>query len=182
MIEDELDIDNILEPKTVKKKVNAKRKGNRVERELCKLLTKRFETEFSRSVGSGNRWSQVHHMPEHAKKTLVGDICVPENFLWVIECKGGYEKDIDLNGVFDGNSRLDSFIEQSENDEGQSERKPVIFWKRSRKPWLAMVRENNCPNFDFEVSVNYKNWRIIKLEELLDNTNDDFWFRNEDSN
>ncbi|CAE7860273.1 unnamed protein product [Symbiodinium microadriaticum] len=179
MDENDLDIENILEEKTVKKKVNAKKKGNRVELALCKLLTKQFGKEFSRSVGSGNRWSQVHHMPEHAKKTLVGDICAPENFLWVIECKGGYEKEIDLNGIFTGNSRLDSFIEQSENDEGQSGRQPIICWKQSRKPWLAMVKDQHLVDHEFEVLLRYKNWNMVLLEELIEHTDEKYWFRDE---
>jgi len=179
MDEKDLQIENILEEKTVKKKINAKKKGNRVELTLCKLLTKHFDQEFSRSVGSGNRWSQVHHMPEHAKKTLVGDICVPENFKWVIECKGGYDE-IDLNGIFDGNARLDSFMEQSENDESQSGRQPMICWKRSRKPWLAMIKTEHIVDFDFEVIACYKNWKIVKLDDLLQNTDEKYWFRKED--
>lgn len=179
MDEHDLQIEDILEEKTVKKKVNAKKKGNRVELELCKLLTKYFGKEFSRSVGSGNRWSQVHHMPEHAKKTLVGDICVPEDFRWVIECKGGYEKEIDLNGIFEGNSRLDAFMEQSTNDEGQSGRLPIICWKRSRKPWLAMVKDEHLVGHSFGVLIHYKNWSIIMLDELLANTDEKYWFRDE---
>jgi len=179
MDENDLFIEDILEEKTVKKKINGKKKGNRVELELCKLLTKHFGKEFSRSVGSGNRWSQVHHMPEHAKKTLVGDICAPEDFLWVIECKGGYDKEIDLNGIFDGISRLDAFIEQSENDEGQSGRKPIICWKRSRKPWVAMVKAEHFLDHGFDFLIRYKNWRIIKLEDLFEKTDDKFWFKEE---
>ena len=90
----DLEVEDILEHHVKKKKVNGKQKGNRTELHLCKMLTKHFEEEFSRALGSGARTSQVAHLPEHAKKTLTGDICVPEGFKWVIECKGGYEDDM----------------------------------------------------------------------------------------
>ncbi len=78
---DGLEIEDLLENnKEKKKKVNGKQKGNRTELHLCKLLTKHFGDEFSRALGSGARTSQVAHLPEHAKKTLTGDICVPEGF------------------------------------------------------------------------------------------------------
>jgi len=110
----DLMIENILDKPAIKKKVDGKAKGDRTELHLCKLLSKHFGEEFSKAPGSGSRWSQVAYLPEHAKKTLSGDVCVPEEFLWVIESKGGYEDDIDLNNICDGKiSRLDEFIEQS---------------------------------------------------------------------
>ena len=114
MDDQDLLIENILDnnPKK-KKKVNGKSKGDRTELHLCKKLTEHFGEEFSRALGSGSRWSQVGQLPEHAKKSLSGDVCVPEGFSWVIECKGGYENDINLTNVCDGDiARLDEFIEQ----------------------------------------------------------------------
>lgn len=165
-----------------KKKINSKKKGNRVELELTKLLTQRFNKSFSRSVGSGNRWGQVSNMPTHAKTTLTGDICPPEGFKWVIECKAGYEDQIDLNSVIDGGCAcLDKFIEQSTRDCEQSGRKPIIIWKRSRKPWLAMVRKVDLVEelhkfvFSFDYCLSYKDWSIISFEKLLE-SNDAYWF------
>lgn len=173
---DDLEIDDLKNMETKKKRVNGKRKGNRVELELCKKLTKHFSREFSRSVGSGNRWSQVSNMPAHAKSTLTGDICVPEGFLWVVECKGGYDDDVDFSSVLDGGcARLDEFIEQSTQDAEQSGRKPIICWKRSRKPWIAAVRKDDCP-VDFEYSVCYRDWVIGSLDYLLSNTKENTWF------
>ena len=86
------------------------------ERKQIRENLSRFKKEFSRSLGSGNRWSQIKNMPSHAKETLTGDLCCPEGFKFVIESKGGYSK-IDLNGVFEnGNSELDSFMKQAEDD------------------------------------------------------------------
>jgi Holliday junction resolvase len=163
-----------------RRKVNSKKKGNRVELELTKILTERFGKNFSRSVGSGNRWGQVFNMPTHAKQTLTGDICPPEGYLWVIECKGGYEDKIDLNGFVENIAQLDAFIAQSTHDAKESGRKPIIMWKRSRKPWLTMLRLEDMGAFDYRlllpVHLVYNGWLMVSLEKLLAATKDDFWF------
>lgn len=177
-MDDDFEIDNIFENfEHKKKKVNGKKKGNRVELELCKKLTSFFNSTFSRSIGSGNRWSQVSNMPSHAKQTLTGDICVPENFKWVIECKGGYDDDVDFSSVLDnGCSRIDEFIKQSKHDAETSGRLPIIMWKRSRKPWVAIIRQDDLEDFDFKFYMIYKDWIILSLDSILKTTEKEFWF------
>ena len=175
----DLDITN-LEPKdTVKKKVDGKAKGNRGELQLAKLLSKHFGKEFSRGVGSGNRWSQVASMPQHAKDTFLGDICVPEGFLWVVECKDGYDDDIDL-GSLKAVSTLDKWLETAARDSEMSGRKPILCWKRSRKPWVAFVREQDIGEdiWCFEYFVNYRDWHVVDLNLLLmcKKKETGFWF------
>lgn len=54
--EEDLEVDDILgNENRRKKKVNGKKKGNRVELELCKKLTKHHGDTFSRSVGSDRK-------------------------------------------------------------------------------------------------------------------------------
>jgi len=159
-----------------KKKVNGKRKGNRVELELCKKLSEHFGDTFSRAVGSGNRWGQVSFMPTHAKKTLVGDICVPEGFKWVIECKGGYDDDVDFSSAFEGCTRIDEFIKQSKKDAELSERMPIVFWKRSRKPWIAMLRGCDFTLPGLGCYLKYNDWIVLSLDNLLENTTKDYWY------
>lgn len=185
----DLQIENILDnhPKK-KKRVDGKSKGDRTELNLCKMLTKHFGEEFSRALGSGSRWSQVGQLPEHAKKTLSGDICVPEGFRWVIECKGGYEDDINLTNVCDGKiARLDEFIEQVERDANYCGRLPIILWKRNRKPWLAIVRQQDLPIRFTHVHdlhgrmpdvnfVYYKDWFIVNFDKLLEISYEGYWF------
>ena len=177
---DEQFIDDILENGKKKKKVNGKSKGNRTELILCKMLTKHFGKEFSRAPGSGARTSQVAFLPEHAKKTLTGDICVPEGFQWVIECKGGYESDMHLENILNGDeglSRLDEFIEQVLKDSEYCGRKPIILWKRNRKPWIAMYREFDLPSVCLNNWMCYKSeWRIVNFEDMLQNTTKGTWF------
>lgn len=178
---DEFEVDDLLSEgnKKNKSKVDGKKKGNRTELGLCKLLTKHFDVDFTRSVGSGNRWGQVN-LSAQAKQVFSGDICVPDGFLWVFESKGGYEKEIDLTNAMDGDgiAQLDKFIEQSTHDANECGRKPIICWKRNRKPWLAMIRKQELDPVDkFQYYLLYRDWFIISLEELLNSTERSFWFK-----
>jgi Holliday junction resolvase len=188
MNDKDLQIDDLLEGLKEKKKVDGKAKGNRTEHNLCKLLEKHFGAPFTKAPGSGAFTSQVAHLPEHAKKTLTGDICGPEKFKWVIECKGGYENDIDLANAVDGSgvSRLDEFIEQTTKDANYCGRKSIICWKRNRKPWLAMLRQEDLCHCDdiskvgfeelIEYRLYYREWIMISLEKLLEISEKAFWF------
>lgn len=158
-----------------KKGTDGGRKGKRTERNLVKILTDRFGAGFSRSLGSGNRWGQVSHLPKHAKETLTGDLCCPPGFKWVLESKGGYN-DIDLNGVFHhGSTQLNSFIDQVTNDSQRCGRKPMLLWKRDFKPWLAFVRTPDLNDREFKYMLKYGEWTAVLLDHLLE-LGDDFFF------
>ena len=182
MDDQDLQIENLLENNVKKKKVDGKAKGNRTELNLCKYLGKHFGDEFSKAPGSGARTSQVAYLPEHAKKTLTGDLCVPEGFKWVVECKGGYEDDVNLTNVCEGIACLDGFIEQVTKDSKYCGRKPIILWKRNRKPWLAMIKFGDAPPefppefYSIESFVAYKGWVILHLDTLLKKTEREFWY------
>jgi hypothetical protein len=156
--------DNLLRDK--KKKVNGKRKGNRTELELTKILNKRFGTQdFSRSIGSGNRWSQAH-LPEHAREVFSGDLIVPKNFKFALESKGGYDG-IDINSIFlKGSNELDGFLDQALKDAKRCNRKPMMCWKRKRKPWLVGILTQDLKD-EFKYQLKYGKWSILALEELL---------------
>lgn len=162
--EDFLIDENVFEKRN--KKINSKKKGNRTELELTKMLNKRFGSGFSRSVGSGNRWSQVT-LPDHAKEIFSGDLVVPKDFKFVLESKGGYE-DIDLNSVFiRGNKELDKFLSQVSKDAKRCKKKPMLCWKKKRRPWLcAILTKDLCEN-NLNYKLNYRNWTIAALEEIL---------------
>jgi hypothetical protein len=148
------------------KKINGKKKGNRIELELSKILNKRFGTGFSRSVGSGNRWSQVNNLPKHAQEVFSGDLVVPENFKFVLESKGGYEG-IDLNSIFvKGSNELNGFLNQVLKDAKRCGRKPMLCWKKSRRPWFCVVLTSDLPQ-EFKYRMIYGKWSIVALEELL---------------
>ena len=179
MNEKDLEIEDILDGVNEKKKVNGKSKGNRTELNLCKLLGKQFDDEFSKAPGSGARTSQVAYLPEHAKKTLTGDICVPEGFKWVIECKGGYEDDVNFTNVLDkdaGIPKVNEWIEQTLKDADYCGRLPIVFWKRNRKPWLAMVRTKDLNGLRFKYRIIYRDWSWINLDDLFEKTDRSFWY------
>lgn len=158
-----------LTKKVQKKRVNGKKKGSRTELDLTKVLNARFGTGFSRSIGSGNRWGQVNHLPKHAREVFSGDLVVPKEFKFVIESKGGYEE-IDINSIFlKGNSELDSFLAQAVADGKRCGRKPMLCWKKTRKPWIAFIMTDELKDveMEFKYSIKYKCWTGIALEHLL---------------
>ncbi|MHC5536664.1 putative PDDEXK endonuclease [Singulisphaera rosea] len=157
-------------------KINSGAKGRRAESEVCRILSDRFGKPFNRVVGSGNRWAQVESLPEHAKNALLGDICPPEGFLWVIEVKSGYEDKIDFHSLFGGNGcrQLDEFFRQAHDEADRSGRKPLILYKRSRRPWLAMVRAGDLPA-ETSTRLHYAEWVILGLDDLLRASDDHFF-------
>lgn len=166
--------EDLTQNKPIKKRKNGKRKGSRTELDLTKVLNARFGTGFSRSVGSGNRWGQVNHLPKHARDVFSGDLIVPEGFRFAIESKGGYDS-IDVNSVFvRGNSELDAFLKQAFADGQRCGRMPMMCWKRTRKPWLAFVLTQDLAGREFKYSMKYGEWTAVALEHLL-KLEDDFF-------
>jgi len=161
---DDLEIDDLSSKKASKKR-NGCQKGKRFEREIVKILTKRFGSGFSRSIGSGNRWSQISNLPDHAKQTLTGDICCPQGFLWVFECKGGYSE-IDVHSFFVGSKKFDEFLSQAEEDASRLNKKPLVIWKKDRKEIVAAFRDDDL-FVEFQYKFYYRNWIIVSLNELL---------------
>ena len=161
--------------KTRKKKINGKKKGNRVELELTKIFSNRFNQSFSRTVASGARWSQAT-LPKHAAEIFAGDVVTPESFLFVLEIKGGYSG-IEIDSVFlHGNSELDKFLKQAESDAIRVDKKPMLCWKRDRKPWLAFVKSSELEGCTFEYYLKYREWTAVALEHVL--KLDDSFFMN----
>lgn len=165
-----MEIDDLFATKS--KKVNGCSKGKRVERLAVKVFTDRFGEGFSRSIGSGNRWSQVSFLPKHAQDTFSGDLVTPTKFLYTVECKGGYD-DVDIENALDGgNSQLNEFLEQAEFDSGRCNKKPLLIWKKNRKKWLAFIKTEHLPHSNWEYRIIYREWSGLILDELLklDNT------------
>lgn len=191
MEEKDLEVDDILlNSGKNKNKLNSNSKGKRVENSLCKVLNKRFSSlltenlswgNFNRSLGSGNRWSQVNNMSNKEKSVFSGDIVCPDNFNFVIESKGGYN-DIDIISIFnDGNKEIDSFIEQSSNDAERASKKSIIIWKKNRKNWVCIIKKDNLPNNEYLTNITfyikYKEWIILDLMEFLE-LEDSYFFNN----
>ena len=174
-----LDVDDILaEKEKKKKKVDGGKKGKTAERELVKLFIARFGDGFSRSLGSGNRWGQVKNLPKHAKDTLTGDLCCPKGFKWVLESKNGYD-DIDLNlCMLKDNGQLNGFLDQVTKDVKRVDKKPMLLWKKTRRPWLAFVHSEELDGHYFNYKFVYGIWTAVALEKLLE-LEDTFFFDEE---
>lgn len=165
--------------KRKKKRAEGKTKGNRTERELAKILTGRFGEGFSRSIGSGNRWGQNVFLPKHAQEIFSGDLIVPKGFQFVLESKGGYD-DIDLHKCFtNGSKQLDEFLKQVVKDSKRCGRKPLLAWKKTRRPWLAFVLTKDLAGRSFKYRLLYGKWSVVALEELL-KLEDEFFLKEND--
>ena len=181
-MEEDLDVENILEEKP--KRIKSGKKGKRVELEVVKDLNARFSEilsknpdigKFSRSVGSGNRWGQNVHLSKAARDTYSGDIVCPEKFRFALESKGGYN-DIDLCTAFGGSqAELDSFLKQAEGDAERCGRKPMLLWKKDRKPRIAFLKTTDLPAREFSCSLKYGKWTGVPYVELMED-GDDFFF------
>jgi Holliday junction resolvase len=181
---EDIEFDDIIKDAEDKKKrkkgVHPKQKGDRTERNLCKLLKGRFKFEFTRTVGSGNRHGQVKFLPDHAKETYSGDLVCPENFKFVIESKGGYKNEIkDIHpAFFRGLKLIDDWMEQALEEFKESGRIPIIAWKKDYKPWLGFIPtkyfENEFAPTSSFYSI-YKDWTIMMLEDIL-KAPDEFFF------
>ena len=105
---------------------------------------------------------------------FTGDLITPVNFKFVLESKGGYE-DIDLNAIFlHGNKELEEFLNQVSRDAKRCDKKPMLCWKKNRKPWLVAILSKDVPK-EFEYELKYCKWSIIALEEIL-KLEDTFFF------
>lgn len=181
-MEEDAEIEDIFQDRP--KKIKSGKKGKRVELELIKSLNERFKTiladrpeagKFSRSVGSGNRWGQRVHLSKAASDTYSGDIVCPEGFLFVLESKGGYN-DIDLCTLFSGGqAELDGFLKQVSDDSARCGRKPLLLWKKDRKPRIAFIRTSDLGNREFPCMIRYGSWTALSYENLM-SIEDEFFF------
>lgn len=185
MDNEEFELEDILKPKV--KKIKSGKKGKRVELDLVKKLNDRFNDilcknpdwgKFSRTVGSGNRWGQNVHLSKKAIDSYSGDLVCPDNFRFVLESKGGYNE-IDLCSAFDkGQSELDKFLKQVVDDSKRTNRLPLLFWKKDRKPRLVFIRKQDIIT-EFYEKLNYymiyNNWVVINFEDFI-KLDDQFFF------
>jgi Holliday junction resolvase len=177
--EEDQEVDDIFSPKK-KKKINSSVKGKTNEREIVKILNKRFAPllsnnpswgMFARTMGSGNRFSQVC-LSYNAKQVFSSDISCPPPFKFTIESKGGY--DIDLSSAFSGNKELDAFLKQATEDGEKSNKIPMVLWKKNRRPRLAFLQSSVLRTRP-EYYMIYREWTALLLEDLLKES-DDFFF------
>jgi hypothetical protein len=53
----------------------------------------------------------------------------------------------------------------------------LICWKRSRKPWAAILRKEDVDLSLFKYYIHYQEWTVVALEKLLlAYSDDEYWF------
>lgn len=177
--DEDLEIENIFSQKKTKK-INSSVKGKTNEREIVKILNTRFRELlsknsswglFSRTIGSGNRYSQAS-LSYTAKQVFSSDVSCPPPFKFTIESKAGY--DVDMCSAFTGNKELDGFLKQATEDGDKSNKFPMVLWKKNRMPRLAFIHSDLLKS-KYEYQMNYRNWIVVTLEDLLQEP-DNFFF------
>tara|TARA_R110002167_G_scaffold319086_1_gene524789 strand:+ start:115 stop:630 length:516 start_codon:yes stop_codon:yes gene_type:complete len=131
-------IDSILEfgDFSKKKRVNSKRKGSNFERKIAKILNERFNTkEFNRTPGSGAFATTHKDLPDHLR--IQGDLITPVTFPFVIECKNGY--DVQLDDLFKRKSDFKSFISQAQNDASHADKDWMVIYQKTRRMAIVIV-------------------------------------------
>ena len=152
--------------------INSKKKGNRVELEFAKLLTKRFNQKFTRVPASGAHGTRLAetNIREDAKEILSGDLICPKEFRFSVEVKSRININFwDL--LNDNNTEIDEWISQSEGDA-----------KIAKKEMLVIVKINNRKPFiiidsilDETLLIYKKKYSIIRLDYFLNLPDDFFW-------
>ena len=152
-----------------KPKVNSKRKGATFERKIAHTLNERFGTnEFCRTPGSG-AFGSTHQLPQHL--IVHGDLITPEKFRFTIECKNGYNLEID--DIFKVSSDFHKFIDQAKYDAAKAHREWMVIYKKNRRKELAIVN-HKVGNLKSYLAVGDK-YYIYLLKDLL-SMPDDYWF------
>jgi hypothetical protein len=67
-----------------------------------------------------------------------------------------------------GNSELDKFLEQAEADANRCDRKPMLCWKKTRKPWLVFLHTQDLEEHHFKYKFIYGKWTAVALDYLLE--------------
>lgn len=156
-----------------KKGINSKQKGNRIENELAKILSERFNRKFTRVPMSGgwgtyNRGSGVR---EDAMEVLSGDLMAPKDFRFSIESKARAELNFwDFLNEDVKETEIDSWIFQVENDSTSVKKLPLLYIKiNNRKPFVMFPKEL------YETTMSYKNYSILRFDYFLQ-LEDEFFF------
>lgn len=160
-------------------RVNSKKKGNRGELAICKILSDHFQQKFNRVPASG-AISTIHQLQQNSARTLAGDIICPDNFNFSIENKYGY--DIDLYSLFqkdNGDKRkFIDFIEQAKEDANKVVGiSPMVIYTRTRKKPLVGFSKFNLDNVLLDALDQFFTLKIEKIKDLngLSGKNTDIW-------
>jgi len=147
--------------------MNSKKKGNRVELEFTKILSKRFNDTFKRVPASGAHGTNLAHtdLRQDAKEILTGDIICPQWFGFTIEIKsrGDFNFWDLLNRETE--NEIDQWIKQAKNESAVA-----------KKDWFIIVKINNKKPFvilEYKYFIDYDllykgSFGIIRLDYFLE--------------
>ena len=148
-----------------KKRVNSKRKGSNFERKIAKMLNERLHTkEFSRTPGSGAFATTHKGLPDHMK--IQGDLITPSGFPFVIECKNGY--DVQLDDLFKRKSDFFSFIKQAQSDAKSANKDWMVIYQKTRRMALVIVDEPYNVSPELVLNDTYFIYPLDKFLQLPD--------------
>jgi len=143
--------------------VNGKKKGNRVELEFAKALSKRFGKKFTRVPMSGG-FSTFHKgtgVKESAMQDMSGDIRAPEGFKFSIEVKSRKEFNFwDL--LNDNDNEIDQWLNQAEEECSISKKLPLLIIKINNKKPFVLFRKALL-----EGKLIYKDYTVIRFDYFL---------------
>jgi hypothetical protein len=161
-----------LTPLKKPKRKNSRVKGTNFEIKVCRTLNERFETkEFCRTPGSG-AFATTHTLPEHL--SIGGDIITPKNFKFLVECKKGYNKDLQISEFFNKKAWISGVLYKVLAESEKANKEPLLIIKQDRKEELAVIRSIIRPTSWYSdcswIEVNLSNdwdWSILPLKSLL---------------
>lgn len=149
----------------------SKSKGSAFERKIAKAFNDRFsefigiELPFGRNLHSGAYFGgkNSHRVAKHDKKDVdVGDITIPMNFRYVIECKH-YKTPLSLKQLIEQKSaKLDKWIEQNDIDAKSTNKKSMIIIKYNLVPEFVMIEDDLGGSF-----AKYKDYYMYSFKYIL---------------
>ena len=144
------------------KRKNSKAKGSAFERKVAKILNEHFETtDFQRSPGSG-AYATTHNLPDHLK--IHGDLITPQNFIYSIECKKGYNN-LDMYSLLDPKSKIYEFIKQAEKDADQAKKEAIVLMAQDRRDIIALIKQDS--HISNQLKINKKKIIYILHDYIL---------------
>lgn len=170
--------------------VNGKQKGNGFERKIANILSERFkaytglEQSFRRNIDSGSFFggkNQQRAQTHDLSKASFGDIVVPENFKFSIECK--FYKDAPSFNSFlkQDIKQWDGWLKQATQDCKNSEHNMAVIIKYNNVEEIVLLETSllkvisNQYVLDLPLKLQYKEYSVITLSQFLSLGNDIFF-------
>jgi len=154
--------------------MNSKDKGNAFERKISNLLSKRFETvtgltqAFRRNIDSGSFFggsNQRRTQTHNTENAVFGDINVPSNFKFSLECKH-YKEAPSFKSIMKQDVKSwDLWISQAKQDCDNAGKEMLLIVKYNGVDEIAIL--DKLPQGITPI-MNYKGNFVINLDTLLE--------------